>query len=85
MLKRTNMSKTIDAKEMNEKYSKKDKIQYWMISIVTFLSFKIVAYKIKINLSLVLIKILFYSHNFVCHCPQLDVNNIYFSLFTYFT
>ena len=30
--------------------------------------------KIKINLCLILIKIIYYSLNFVCHCSQLDVN-----------
>ena len=33
------------------------------------------ANKIKIKLCLVLIKILYYSHNTVWHCSQLDVSN----------
>ena len=35
-----------------------------------------IANKMKINLCLVLIKILYCSHNSVCHCSQFDVNNI---------
>ena len=34
-----------------------------------------IANKIKINLRLVSIKVLYYSHNSVCHCSQLDVNS----------
>ena len=46
-----------------------------------------IANKIKINLHLVLIKILYYSHNSACHCLQLYVNNnnyfvCYYSVYT---
>ena len=35
----------------------------------------LIANKIRMNFNLVIIKILYYSHNFVHHCSQLDVNN----------